>query len=187
MIMGVVFNEKNRKLYNVKYQKNDSYRYYVLKNENIKDTRTRRTYWGRKWRETGYVYLKVSSYSDAEGLSQLIFFLHDAINNTAQRMGQKIDKLELYRQCLPRIVKDTYMAELEKCECVLSVITIAPVLNIDREKMGAMVILLVIDDGAYVCIYTAYSSVFKELTQPAFFYDSIFNKREEWILCCNHR
>ena len=41
--------------------------------------------------------------------------------------------------------------------------TIASVLNIDREKMGAMGILLVIDDGVYVCICTVYSSVFKEV------------------------
>ena len=42
------------------------------------------------------------------------------------------------------------MTGLEKCECVSSVMTIAPELNIDREKMGAMGILLVIDDGVYV-------------------------------------
>ena len=42
------------------------------------------------------------------------------------------------------------MTELEKFECVSSVMTIAPVLNIAREKMGGMVILLVIYDGVYV-------------------------------------
>ena len=30
---------------------------------------------------------------------------------------------------------------------------IAPILKVDREKMGAMRILLVIDDGVYVSIY----------------------------------
>ena len=52
--------------------------------------------------------------------------------------------------------------------------TIAPVLNIAREKMGGMVILLVIYDGVYVWNFTVYYSVFKEVTQPAFFYDSHF-------------
>ena len=42
------------------------------------------------------------------------------------------------------------MTELEKFEYVSSVMTIAPVLNTAREKMGGMVILLVIDDGVYV-------------------------------------
>ena len=39
------------------------------------------------------------------------------------------------------------MIELNYFECVSYVMTIALVLNIDREKMGAMGILLVIDDG----------------------------------------
>ena len=56
----------------------------------------------------------------------------------------------LYINCPPRRVKDTHIAEMEKCECVSSVMIIAPVLNIDREKMVAMVIHLVIDDGVYV-------------------------------------
>ena len=40
--------------------------------------------------------------------------------------------------------------------------TIAPVLNIDEENIGAIEILLVIDDGFYVCIITVYSSVLKK-------------------------
>ena len=38
--------------------------------------------------------------------------------------------------------------------------------------MGVMVILLVLDDGVYVCICTVYSSVFKEYQQHAFVYNS---------------
>ena len=33
-------------------------------------------------------------------------------------------------------MKDTEIEELEKCECVSSVMNIAPVLNIEREKNG---------------------------------------------------
>ena len=71
------------------------------------------------------------------------------------------------------------MKELEKWECVSSVMTIAPVLNIDREKMGAMGILLIIDDGVYVCIYTVSYYVFKEVTQHTLVYDSHFWTKEK--------
>ena len=47
-------------------------------------------------------------------------------------------------------MKDKKIEELEKCECVSSVMTIAPVLNIEREKIGPLVILMRIDDGVYV-------------------------------------
>ena len=109
------------------------------------------------------MYLKGSPYRDAEGLSQLRSCIHDAIINAAPIIGGNVDKLELQRQCTPRRVKDTHMTELEKCEYVSSVMNIAPVLNIDREKMGDVGILLEIDDGVYVCICTVYLSVFKEV------------------------
>ena len=51
------------------------------------------------------------------------------------------------------------MQELEKYECVSSVITIAPVLNIELQKMGPLGILMIIDDGVYVCICTVYLKV----------------------------
>ena len=79
------------------------------KNDYIKDTRIRRKYPGRKQRATGYVYLKVSSYCDAEGSSQLRSCLHDAIIHASPIIGRKIDKLELYRQCTHRRLKDTHM------------------------------------------------------------------------------
>ena len=61
--------------------------------------------------------------------------------------------------------------------------TIAPVLNIAGEKMDAMWILLIIDDGVYVCICTVYSSVFKKVTQHAFVYDSNFSTKEKSEFC----
>ena len=75
-----------------------------------------------------------SPYRDAEGSPHHRSCLHDAIINAAPRIGGNMDKSELYRQCLPRRVMDTAIYELEKCECVLSVIKIEAVLNIDREK-----------------------------------------------------
>ena len=86
------------------------------------------------------MYLQVSPYSDTEKSSQLISCLHDAIINGSPIMGQIIDKLEFYRQCHPRIIKDTNMTALEKCDCVSSIMTIAPILKL-MNKMGAMRIL----------------------------------------------
>ena len=86
----------------------------------------------KKTKGKGFVYLKGSPYRDAEVSSQLRLCLHDAIINASLRIGEIIDKLEFYRLCPPRRVKGTHMTELEKCECVSSVMTIAPVLNIDR-------------------------------------------------------
>ena len=74
-------------------------------------------------------------------------------------------------------MKDTKIEDLEKCECVSSVMTIAPVLKIDQEKMGTMGILTRIDYGVYVCIYTVYSDVLKQHTQHAFVYDSYFSTK----------
>ena len=56
---------------------------------------------------------------------------------------------------------DTTIEELDKCECVSSVIKIAPVLGIEREKMGPLEILLRINVGVYVCICSVYSNILK--------------------------
>ena len=151
-----------------------SNRYYVIKNDYIKDTRIRRTYSGRKRKATGYVLITGSPYRDAEGSPQLISCFHYAIVNAAPIIGGKIDQSELYRQCSPRRVMDTEIEELEKCECVSSVMTIASVLHIEREPMGTLGILMIIDDGVYVCICTVYSKVLTEHTQHTFVYDIYF-------------
>ena len=131
---GVFPKQTDRKRYNSKYQKTYSNRYYVPKNDYIKGTRIRRTYSERKGRSTCYFYLNGSLYCDAQGSSQLRLRLHDAIINAALRIGGVIDKLEFYRHCPPRRLKDTHMTEFEKCEFVSSVMTIASVLHIHGEK-----------------------------------------------------
>ena len=80
-------------------------------------------------------------------------------------------------------MKDIEIKELEKCECVSSVMTIAPVLNIEREKMGNLGILLKIDDGVYVCICTVYTAILKHFTQHAFFHDSHFSTKYKSECC----
>ena len=44
--------------------------------------------------------------------------------------------------------------------------------------MGSMGIMLVVDDGFYVCICNFYSSIFKIYTQHAFVYDSHFSQSD---------
>ena len=54
---------------------------------------------------------------------------------------------------------------------------IKPVLNIEREKMVCLKILLRINDGVYVFICYVYSNILKEFTQHAFVYDSYFSTK----------
>ena len=56
---------------------------------------------------------------------------------------------------------DTTIEELDEFECVSSVIKIAPVLGIERDKMGPLGILLRINDGVYICICYVYSNILK--------------------------
>ena len=49
--------------------------------------------------------------------------------------------------------------------------------------MGAMGILLVIDDGVYICICNVYSYVFRENTQHAFLYEIHFSTLEKSECC----
>ena len=72
---------------------------------------------------------------------------------------------------------DTTIEDLEKCECVSSVMTIASVLDIEREPMGTLGILLRINDAVYVCICSVYSKVFKEFTEHAFVYETYFSTK----------
>ena len=147
------------------------------KNVFIKDTRIRQTYSGRKRKATGYVLITGSPYCDAEGSPHHISCLHDEIINAAPRIGGEMDQSELYRQCSPRRVMDTTIEELDKCECVSSVIKIVPVLGIGRDKMGPLGILMRINDGVYVCRCSIYSNILKQWTQHAFVYDSYFTKK----------
>ena len=78
--------------YNSRYQKHHSNHYYVLKNNFIKDTRMRRTNSGRKRKATDYVLITGSSYRDAEGSPHHRSCLHDAIINSAPRIGETIDQ-----------------------------------------------------------------------------------------------
>ena len=62
--------------------------------------------YGRKRKSTGYIYLPGSRFGEAEGHLTMRSCLKYSIINSAPRIGKYINKLELYRQCLPRRVKD---------------------------------------------------------------------------------
>ena len=61
-----------------------------MKHEYLRYTRIRRSDSGRKRKATGYVLLTGSPYCDYEGSSQLISCLHDAIINSAPRIGENV-------------------------------------------------------------------------------------------------
>ena len=60
-------------------------------------------------------------------------------------------------------MKDTNNRELEKCECVSSVMNITHIMNMETQIIGAMGILQVIDDGVFVCICSVYLDIFKKI------------------------
>ena len=93
------------------------------------------TYSVRKRKATCYVLITGSPYPDSEGSPHHRSRLHDAIINAAPIIGEIIDQSELYRQCSPRRVMNKTIEELDKCEYVSSVIKIAPMLGIERDKM----------------------------------------------------
>ena len=58
--------------------------------------------------------------------------LQDAVINYAPSIGKLINKMELYRQCPPRRVKDTKMTDIENILCVRSVMKVIQVFRIER-------------------------------------------------------
>ena len=75
--------------------------------------------------ETCYVYPNGSPYRDAEVLSLLRSCAHDSIINSAPRIGEFLTTWN----CIDRVHIEERRTQLEKCNCVSYVVTIAPVLN----------------------------------------------------------
>ena len=61
--------------------------------------------------------------------------LHDAVNKDEPHIGKIINKHELYRQCLPRRMKNTIMNKIKNASYVLSVTTLTPLLK-NKEISG---------------------------------------------------
>ena len=77
--------------------------------------------------------------------------LQDAVINSAPRIGKYINKLELYRQCTPRRVKDKKMTEIENTSCVINFMRVTPVSGIEIEPWGEASILRRVNYGVYIC------------------------------------
>ena len=87
---------------------------------------------GKKRKPTGFIFFPGSDFREAEGHLSMSLCLQDAVINSSPRIGKYIDKQELYRQCLPRKVKDRNISEIENTSCVRNVMKVTPVSGIER-------------------------------------------------------
>ena len=78
-------------------------------------------------------------------------FSQDAVINYAPRIVKYINKLEFYRQCPTRGVKDRKITEIENTSCVRSVMKVNPVIRIERDSWVASSIRRRVNDGVYIC------------------------------------
>ena len=83
-------------------------------------------------KSTGFVYLPGSEFHEAEGHLSMRSCLKYAVINSVPRIGKYIDKQELYRQCIPRKVKDTNISEIENSSCVKFFMKVTPVSGKER-------------------------------------------------------
>ena len=82
---------------------------------------------GKNIKSTGFIYLPGSKFSEAEGHLLMRLCLKDAVINHSPRIGKYINKIEFYRQCPPRIVKDKKISDIENTPCVRNVMRVNPV------------------------------------------------------------
>ena len=76
------------------------------------------------------MFLPGSGICEAEGNLKMRPCLQDAVINSAPRIGKFINKLELYRQCPPRRVKNSHISEIENCPHVRNFMNVTPVSGI---------------------------------------------------------
>ena len=106
--------------------------YDPIKKMWYRDRKIARDNIGRKRKLSGFIYLPGSKFREAKGRLSMSSCLQDSVINSAPRIGKYINKLELNRQCPPRIVKDTKMSEIENTSCVINVMKVTPVSLIER-------------------------------------------------------
>ena len=78
-----------------------------------RDLKNTKDNFGRKGKSNGYNCLPVSQYREAECYLNLRSCLQDADIFSSPRIGKYINKILLYNQCHPRIVKDTNMSHIK--------------------------------------------------------------------------
>ena len=129
---------------------------------------------GRKREPTGYIYLPGSKYREAEGCLKMRSCLQKDVINSAPMFGKYINKLELYNQFAPKVLKDTNMCEIENLLCVRTVKNVNPVLKVEREPWGASSILRKVNAGVYIFSCSVRSEEYRCKTKHAFVYASHF-------------
>ena len=82
-------------------------------------------------KSTGFIYLPGSKFCEAEGHFLMRSCLQDSGINSSPSIGKYINKLELYRHCPPRKVKDTRMSEIENTSCVRNFMRVTSVSGIE--------------------------------------------------------
>ena len=97
-----------------------------------RDRKEARQNFGKKRKPTGCIFLPGSGFREAEGNLKMRSCLQDAVINSAPRIGNFINKLELYRQCPPRRVKNSHISEIENSSCVRNFMNVNPVSEIYR-------------------------------------------------------
>ena len=109
--------------------------------------------------------------------------LQDAVINSVPRIGKYINKLGLYRQCPPRIVKDKKMSEIQNTSCVRNVMRVTTVSGIEIEPWEVASILRRVNDGVYICTSSVRSDEYKCKTKNAFVFDGHFKPLHQ-SKCC---
>ena len=112
---------------------------------------------GRKRKATGCLYLPGSGFHEAEGHLSMRSCVQDAVINSVPRIGKFINKQELYRQCLPRRVKDSNISEIENTSCVRNFMKVTTVSGIEQVAWGAASIMRRVNDGVFICKYNVQS------------------------------
>ena len=110
-------------------------------------------------------------------------FLRDAVINSDPRIGKIINKLELYRQCPLRRVKNSHISEIEDSACVRNVINITPVLRIEEVNWGTASILKTVNDGVYICVCNVKNVKYNLWTKHEFVYESHYKPLHQ-TKCC---
>ena len=67
------------------------------------------------------------------------------------RIRKFINKQELYRQCPPRRVKDSNISEIKNTSCMINIMRVNPVYEIEQVAWGAASITRRVNDGVFIC------------------------------------
>ena len=88
------------------------------------DSKIARDHLGRKRKSTRFIYPPSSKFHEAEGHLTMRSCLQYSAVNYVPGIVKYINKLELYRQCPPIIVKDKKMSEIENTSCVINFMSV---------------------------------------------------------------